>query len=115
MIWLMMLAGGAGAVLRYLVDHWLRGATTRFPLGTLAVNLLGSFALGLLVGADPGPDWLLVAGTGLLGGFTTFSTHAVESVRLLIGNRRAGLALGNLIGTALGCLVLAGLGWWLAS
>ena len=85
--------------------------------GMIPVGLTGADSLGVDATATSIDDQgrLLVAGTGLLGGFTTFSTHAVESVRLLIGNRRAGLALGNLIGTALGCLALAGIGWWLAS
>ena len=81
-------AAALGAVARYLVDvavqRW-RSAT--WPLGTLAVNLTGSFILGLLVGLglyhgldDPVRS---VAGTGFVGAYTTFSTFSHETVRLI--------------------------------
>ena len=75
--------GGAGAIARVL----LGGAVARrlgraFPFGTLAVNLLGSFVLGVLVGAALSGDAYRVVGTGLIGAFTTFSTWALESHRL---------------------------------
>ena len=77
------LLGGVGALARFLLD----GAVARrlgrdFPYGTLAVNLSGALLLGLLVGADPSADAYRLAGTGLLGAFTTFSTWALESHRL---------------------------------
>ncbi len=53
-----------------------------FPFGTLAVNLSGAFALGVLVGATISDDAQRLLGTGLLGAFTTFSTWALESHRL---------------------------------
>jgi CrcB protein len=75
--------GGIGAVGRFLLDgavqRRVRGA---FPLGTLAVNLSGSFVLGILDGAGVGGDALLLAGTASLGSFTTFSTWVLESERL---------------------------------
>ena len=75
--------GGAGAVLRFTLDSIVQGQTTaEFPAGTLAVNLVGSFGLGLLVGAGGGGDLLLLGGTGLLGSFTTFSTWVFETQRL---------------------------------
>jgi CrcB protein len=55
----------------------------RFPVGTLAVNVAGSLALGLLAGV--GPPAATVAGTGLLGAFTTFSTFAADAVALAEG------------------------------
>ncbi|WP_235997777.1 fluoride efflux transporter CrcB [Aestuariimicrobium ganziense] len=101
------LAGGLGALARYLVDGAVaerhRGAV---PLGTLVVNVVGSFLLGLLVGWQSGravpADWTIVAGVGFLGGFTTFSTACVEVVWLARRGRvRTALALG------VGMLVLA--------
>lgn len=96
MTWaLMVLAGGIGSWCRFRLDaligrHWRRSV----PVGTLSINVLGSFALGLLTGhagAHGGAEGvLLVAGTGLLGGFTTFSTANVEVVRLALAGRRAG-------------------------
>ena len=67
------LAGGVGAVLRYLVDVGVaRLAGRRFPWGILIVNLTGSFALGVVTTALP--ETAFVLGAGLLGGYTTFST-----------------------------------------
>jgi fluoride exporter len=77
------LLGGVGAITRFLLDGAVAGRVGRdFPYGTLAVNLLGSFILGALVGIALDGDAYRVAGTGLLGSFTTFSTWALESHRL---------------------------------
>ena len=77
------LLGGTGAIARFLLDgavaSRLAGA---FPFGTLAVNLTGALALGALHGAGVGGDALRLAGTGLLGAYTTFSTWALEAHRL---------------------------------
>lgn len=78
-------AGGAlGALARDQLD---RALTARFsadpmPWGILAVNVLGSLGLGVLLGGGWNQDALLVLGTGFLGGFTTFSTFAVQLVSL---------------------------------
>ena len=75
--------GGAGAVGRLALDAAVsERAGDAFPWGTLAVNLSGAFALGVLVGADVAGDALLLAGTALLGSYTTFSTWMLESHRL---------------------------------
>lgn len=75
--------GGFGAVARYWVHNAIVRADPRdFPLGTFIVNFLGSFLLGVLVGANAGHDLLLLVGTGLLGAFTTFSTWMFESERM---------------------------------
>jgi CrcB protein len=75
--------GGVGATARFLLDGAVAGRVGReFPYGTLVVNLLGAFALGVLVGATLDDDAYRLAGTGLLGAFTTFSTWALESQRL---------------------------------
>jgi CrcB protein len=77
------LLGGAGAVGRLVLDAAVsERAGDAFPWGTLAVNLSGAFLLGLLVGADVAGDALLLAGTALLGSYTTFSTWMLESHRL---------------------------------
>lgn len=75
-------AGGVGAVLRLLVGRAVVLASGR-PLaaGTFAVNVSGAFALGLLVGLAPSDRTTLILGTGLLGGYTTFSTWMYESQR----------------------------------
>jgi len=75
--------GALGAVARFRVDSavsaWL---PSDFPLGTLVVNLTGSFALGILVGASATHRVMFLLGTGFTGGYTTFSTWMVESERL---------------------------------
>ena len=77
------LLGGVGAIARFLLDGRVAGRVGRdFPYGTLAVNVLGSFLLGVLVGATLSDDTYRLLGTGLVGAFTTFSTWALESHRL---------------------------------
>lgn len=85
---LVALAGGLGAVVRFLVDAAIARRVKRpsVPLGTLVINVTGSFLLGLLTGwwsiAAGDPTLRLVLGTGFLGGYTTFSTASVEAARL---------------------------------
>ncbi|GAB7388665.1 fluoride efflux transporter CrcB [Bacillaceae bacterium] len=75
--------GGAfGAVARYAVSRWMARRRATLPLGTLTVNLLGSFLLGWLYGNGPGETIALLCGAGFLGAFTTFSTLKWESVQL---------------------------------
>jgi fluoride exporter len=75
--------GGVGAIARLLVDGAVaQRAGSAFPWGTFAVNVSGSFALGLVAGAALTGDDHRLAGTGLLGAFTTFSTWMLESHRL---------------------------------
>ena len=77
------LVGGVGAIARFLLDGAVsRRAGRAFPFGTLAVNLSGAFGLGVLAGAALSDTAYRVAGTGLIGAFTTFSTWALESHRL---------------------------------
>ncbi|MCW2991357.1 MAG: crcB [Solirubrobacterales bacterium] len=88
----MVLAGGAGATLRYVADLAVTARTSRaLPWGIFVVNLTGAFALGLLAGSDAGSDALRVAGTGLLGAYTTFSTWMLQ-VRVLLRDGRRRLA-----------------------
>lgn len=82
------LAGGVGGAARFLVDTAVaRANRTRMPLGTFVVNGTACLMLGLVTGyvlAHPGTDDLrAILGTGLLGGYSTFSTASVEGVRLL--------------------------------
>ena len=107
----LVVAGGLGAGARYVVDGLImRGRTGVFPLGILVVNAVGAFLLGLLTGIPHLAGTVLaVAGTGFLGGFTTFSTVSVETV-LLARRRRRDWAWLNLLGTLAVCVVAAGVG-----
>jgi CrcB protein len=75
--------GGVGSVWRFALDTAVSGWIGRgFPYGTLVVNVLGSLLLGVFVGAVLSTDAYRIAGIGLIGAFTTFSTWAFESHRL---------------------------------
>lgn len=108
-------AGAAiGAWLRWGLSVWLNPARSPVPLGTLAANLIGGYAIGLAMGwitTRPGlaPEWRLFLVTGLLGGLTTFSTFSAEIVQQLVrqqyGSAMLGVALhlgGSLLLTVLG-------------
>ena len=127
---LLALAGGLGAVARFVLDGLVTGLVTGwvtgrvsarpasrargYPVATTLVNLTGSFLLGLLVGLA-GSRVLaaaaaLVLGTGFLGGYTTFSTAAYETVRLA-EQRRWGAAAAHGVGQVVLATALAALGY----
>lgn len=112
------LGGAAGAAARYGVAQWA-GARWgwSFPWGTLAVNISGSLAIGLLMalligrGADPAFRLLLV--TGFLGGYTTFSAFSLEMLSLIETRRIGDAALyvgGSVLLGLVGCFVGLGVG-----
>jgi fluoride exporter len=95
--------GGLASVGRFIV-HGLfpRDSDAGFPLGTLAVNLSGSFCIGLLAGAGVGGDAYLLSGTAALGSYTTFSTWILDSERLVRHGRGARAGANILASLALG-------------
>ena len=111
-------AGGAGAGVRYVLDRVL-GTREGFPVGILVVNVSGSLVLGLLTGLGTliAPEVALILGTGLLGGYTTFSAVSVDSV-LLAERRRWRDAAADLLGTLVLSVAAAaaglGAGLWIA-
>ena len=86
---LVMLGGAVGAGARHLTGRaTLAALGPAFPFGTLAVNLIGGFAMGLLVGtlarlSVPGENWRLLLGVGVLGGYTTFSAFSLDVVTMI--------------------------------
>jgi CrcB protein len=78
-----VLIGGVGAVLRFVVDRTVSGRIARsFPFGTLVVNLSGAMLLGFLSGLALSHTAALLAGTAFVGSYTTFSTWMLETQRL---------------------------------
>jgi CrcB protein len=119
------LGGALGTGARYLVSIWApRALGASFPYGTLAVNVVGSFLLGAImhVGLTTSllsPTLRLVLTTGVMGGFTTYSTFNHETLEYV---REGALALAalNVAATLLLCLLAGALGlvfarWWFGS
>jgi len=124
MIAIMAIAGGLGAIARFMLDGLIRARLSRgrlstmLPLGTMIINVSGSLLLGFVTGlvlfhAIPS-DLQLVVGTGFLGGYTTFSTASFETARL-IQERQFVAALLNGVGMLLLAVAAAvaglGLAW----
>jgi CrcB protein len=99
--------GALGATLRYLVGEAI--AAESVPVDTLTVNVVGSFALGLLTALAASTEIALLVGTGVCGSFTTYSSFSVETVRLWEQGNRT-----QAVGYAGGTLVLCGLAVGLA-
>ncbi|PFK45916.1 fluoride efflux transporter CrcB [Bacillus cereus] len=107
-ILLVGIGGFCGAIARFSISNAVKekyGAS--FPYGTLFVNIVGSFLLGLLYGADVSSTWLLLCGTGFMGAFTTFSTCKLEMVQLV--HKREGqkailyLIISYMLGISFAC------------
>lgn len=105
-----VVAGGVGAAARFVVDVAVRRRTgERFPWGILVVNLTGAFALGLVTPLVVDEAWRWIVGTGLLGGYTTFSAVAVTTALLAEeGRSRAAISYG--IASFAGSVLAAALG-----
>ncbi len=109
------LFGGVGCISRYLIsgglNAWLGKA---FPYGTLAVNVIGSFIMGIIFevalrGGVISPTLRIALTTGFLGGLTTFSTFSFETVELLL-NGKYFVALLNVASSLIVCFLATYLG-----
>jgi fluoride exporter len=97
------LVGGVGAIGRFLLDRVVTARAGRdFPVGTLAVNVSGALLLGLLTGLALEGGAMVVAGTALLGSYTTFSTWMLETHRLAEDGELARAASNVVLSLALG-------------
>ena len=83
-----LVGGGVGALVRYLVSVFIQKFVPNFPLGTMVINITGAFLIGFLsiyltevIDAPPNIRLLLI--TGFLGGYTTFSTFTLEGIGLI--------------------------------
>jgi CrcB protein len=105
--------GGFGAIARFLVDGRVSSSTGRtFPFGTLAVNLTGAFALGVVFGASIQGDAYVLAGTATVGSYSTFSTWMYETQRMAEDGQVRGATLNVVVSLALG-LAVAAIGRWI--
>lgn len=108
-ILLVLAGGGIGSLLRYGASGVFSKVGPGFPIGTLLVNLIGSFLIGLLWGISEKaafhPIWRMFLFTGILGGFTTFSAYGLETFNLLregkLMSAMANILLSNILGIAL--------------
>lgn len=112
------LAGASGAVARFLVDAALQDRLHPVvPMGTLVVNVIGSFVMGLVTGImifhGTGSSAAKVVGTGFCGGLTTWSTSSWTTVRLLEEGEVAGAAVAS-VGNIVVSLAAAAAGLLLA-
>ena len=111
-ILIVMTGGAIGTLARFLLSGFAQHYSSNgFPVGTLAVNLTGSFIIGLLWGLFEGQstDYLrLFLFVGILGGFTTFSAYSIETLNLFRdGNIRLAM-LNILLSNVLGILLALG-------
>ncbi|MEX2216585.1 MAG: fluoride efflux transporter CrcB [Phycisphaeraceae bacterium] len=116
---LIMFAGGLGTGLRYGIHTAMRKLGDGFPFGILTVNLLGCFLAGLLgaiflSAAHLREDFKLAIMIGFLGGLTTFSSYAFDTLELWL-DQRPTAAFVNVIVNNVGCLFVVGLGYWIGS
>ncbi|MFQ3597583.1 MAG: fluoride efflux transporter CrcB [Chloroherpetonaceae bacterium] len=114
-ILLIGLFGGAGCISRYLISSGLNAWLGKsFPYGTLAVNIIGSFVIGIIFevalrGSVMSPAMRLALTTGFLGGLTTFSTFSFETVELFL-NGKYFVGVLNITGSLLLCFLSTYLG-----
>lgn len=112
---LVFIGGGFGSVLRFLIGKFLNPSITNFPLGTFAVNVLGCLFIGLIMGYASknqmlSQSYTLLLATGFCGGFTTFSSFALENQQLLVSNNLSAFIFYTLASLVVGFLaVFAGL------
>ena len=116
---LVMLGGAFGAGARHLVGRLtLAWFGPNYPWGTLAVNLIGGFAMGLLASGllrwgQSGEQMRLLLGVGLLGGFTTFSAFSLDAM-LMIERGEWASALGYVLVSVIGAIAALALGLGIA-
>jgi CrcB protein len=115
MLWIgVLLAGGLGAVLRFLVDGAVgRRVARSFPFGTFVVNVSGAALLGLLGGLALNRYAALLADTAFVGSYTTFSTWMLETQRLS-EERQVRNAVANIVASIVLGIVAALFGQWIA-
>lgn len=101
--------GFVGSALRYAASVFMASLCNGFPWGTMLVNALGSFAIGVVWAAVPFGGWHVAAMAGFCGGFTTFSTFSLEALRMFRAGQ-CGMAVGYIAASVAVCMLLTWLG-----
>ncbi|MDQ0242516.1 CrcB protein [Bacillus fengqiuensis] len=109
------IGGFLGAISRFTLSTWIhKRFNSNFPIGTLFVNLLGSFLLGWMVGKGLSSGLYSFFGVGFMGAFTTFSTFKLENVQLR-EKRNHSVLFYYLVSSYAGGIVLAFIGMWIGT
>ncbi|MBD8036393.1 fluoride efflux transporter CrcB [Solibacillus sp. A46] len=109
------IGGFFGAIARFSISKYLNNKTKYpIPIGTLTVNLLGSFLLGILIGAKADVMFVLLFGTGFMGAFTTFSTLKFEMTEMYVHKNKRKLLLYTALTYGLG-IIFAYFGYLIGS
>lgn len=114
-IWLIVfLSGGLGALMRFGINQWIPFSLGQFPWATFFVNALGAFLIGLgyaliVEKVSLSEYWRHALMVGFLGGFTTFSTFALETL-LMITQGYLSLGIAYLMVSVVVCLIFAAIG-----
>lgn len=114
---LVFLGGGLGSSLRYLASKFINTHNSNFPYGTITVNIVGSFLIGLVIGFaiknnNLSNNYTLLLATGFCGGFTTFSAFAYENYAFLKSGDYLNFGVYTLGSILLGLLAVF-IGMWL--
>lgn len=114
---LVFLGGGFGSILRYIISKNLNAYYSNFYLGTFVVNVIGCLIIGILIGLSLKNNYIsenqtLLLATGFCGGFTTFSTFALESNILLKESSLLQTSLYMGLSVVIGVLAIS-LGLWI--
>ncbi|MCU0326536.1 MAG: fluoride efflux transporter CrcB [Spirosomaceae bacterium] len=114
-ILLIFIGGGSGSLLRYFLGKFIQqNFAAFFPIGTLIVNIVASFVLGLFVGKSISTDDTLKAlvAIGFCGGFSTFSTFSNETLQLILSDK-LGAGLINIVLNVALCILATYAGIWM--
>jgi fluoride exporter len=117
-ILLVFLGGGLGSVLRYIISKALNPSYSNFYFGTFLVNILGCLLIGIILGFSLKDNYLtqnqtLLLATGFCGGFTTFSTFALENQTFLKNGDLINFAIYTISSVVIGIVAIS-IGIWLA-
>lgn len=108
------LGGAAGSVLRFWLSSALAASAIMLPLGTFAVNMIGSFVIGIMLASIGGGSWHHLCIIGFCGGFTTFSTFSAEVFAMMRVGDYSHAALYIVLSVVL-CVIATAVGFYIGA